>query len=44
MKTLHTYSRDIILDAEYTYNKENKKVYNIKKLKRHFKNVIEKLK
>ena len=29
-KTDHIYSKDIKLDAEYSYNKEYKKIYNLK--------------
>lgn len=35
-KTRFTYARDIKLEAEYTYDKDHNKVYNVKKLRRHF--------
>ena len=35
-KTNHIYANDIKLEAEYTYDKDHKKVYNVKKLRRQF--------
>ena len=35
-KTRFTYASDIKLEAEYTYDKNYKKVYNVKKLRRQF--------
>ena len=32
----HIYAKEIKLDAEYSYNKDNEKVYNVKKLRREF--------
>ena len=43
-KTKSTYARDIKLEAEYTYDKDYKKVYNLKKLRRHFNIVLKNLK
>ena len=43
-KTKSTYARDIKLGAYYTYNKDNKKVYDIKSMQQDFKELIKKLK
>ena len=43
-KTDHIYSKDIKLDAEYSYNKDYKKVYNLKKLRRQFNIILKNLK
>jgi len=40
----HIYVKDIKLDAEYTYNKDSKKVFNTKKLRRHFNIILKNLK
>jgi len=40
----HIYSKDIKLDAEYSYNKDYKKVYNLKKLRRQFNIILKNLK
>ena len=40
----HIYVRDIKLDAEYSYDYDNNKVYNTKKLRRHFNIILKKLK
>lgn len=40
----HIYAKEIKLDAEYTYDKDNKKVYNVKKLRRIFNNFVKTLK
>ncbi len=37
----HTYQEDFEVGVEYTYDKNYKRVYNIKKLKRKLKNVID---
>jgi len=43
-KTKHTYSTPIKLEVEYKYDSAYRKVYNIKKLKRYFNMITEKLK
>ena len=43
-KTKHTYSKPLELEVEYKYDKDYKKVYNLKKLRRHFKSLADKLK
>lgn len=43
-KSKHIYSNDIKLEAEYYYNKNYDKIYNIKKLKREFKHIVNNLK
>ena len=43
-KSKHIYSNDIKLEAEYHYNKNYDKIYNIKKLKREFKHIVNSLK
>ena len=40
----HIYVRDIKLNAEYSYDKEHNKVYNTKKLRRHFNILLKNLK
>lgn len=40
----HIYAKEIKFDAEYTYNKDNKKVYNVKKLRRLFNHFVNTLK
>lgn len=40
----HIYVRDIKLDAEYTYDKDSNKVFNTKKLRRHFNIILKNLK
>jgi len=40
----HIYVRDIKLDAEYSYDKNRNKVYNTKKLRRHFNLILKNLK
>ena len=37
----HIYVKDIKLDAEYSYDKNRNKVYNTKKLRRHFEEIKE---
>jgi hypothetical protein len=36
----HIYAKEIKLDAEYTYDKNDRKVFNVKKLKREFNNFV----
>jgi hypothetical protein len=36
----HIYAKEIRLDAEYTYDKNDRKVFNVKKLKREFNNFV----
>ena len=43
-KTIHIYSKEVKLEVEYTYDQELNKVYNIKSIKRNFKNLMDKLK
>ena len=43
-KTKSTYSKDITLEVEYTYDAKHNIVYDFKRLNRHFKNVVAKLK
>lgn len=43
-KNNHIYSKDIKLDAEYSYNKDYKKIYNLKKLRRQFNIILKNLK
>ena len=40
----HIYSEDLKLVAYYTYDKNNKKVYDIKSMRVEFKELIKKLK
>jgi hypothetical protein len=40
----HIYVKDIKLDAEYSYDKNRNKVYNTKKLRRHFNLILKNLK
>ena len=40
----HIYSEDLKLGAYYTYDKNNKKVYDIKSMRVEFKELIKKLK
>jgi len=40
----HIYVRGIKIDAEYSYDNNNNKVYNTKKLRRHFNLIIKNLK
>ena len=40
----HIYAKDIKLDAEYTYDKNHNRVYNLKKLRRHFNIILKNLK
>ena len=40
----HIYVHDIKLDAEYSYDKNRNKVYNTKKLRRHFNLILKNLK
>jgi hypothetical protein len=40
----HIYVKDIKLDAEYSYDKNLNKVYNTKKLRRHFNLILKNLK
>ena len=40
----HIYAKGIKLDAEYTYDKNHKIVYNLKKLRRHFNIILKNLK
>ena len=42
-KTNYIYANDIKLEAEYTYDKNYKKVYNVKKLRRQFNIVLKNL-
>ena len=42
-KTIHTYSKEIKLEVEYTYDHKFNKVYNIKSVKKNFKSIIDKL-
>lgn len=43
-KSRHTYCEPIKLEVEYKYDKDYNKVYNLKQLRRHFKNLTDKLK
>ena len=43
-KVEHIYANDIKLEAEYTYDKNHNKVYNVKKLRRHFNILLKNLK
>ncbi len=38
--TRHVYQKDITLELEYSYNKEYRKVYDIKQLRRQFRNLV----
>jgi hypothetical protein len=40
----HVYKEKLELGAYYTYNKDNKKVYDIKSMRQDFKELIKKLK
>ena len=40
----HIYAKEIKLDAEYTYDNNNNKVYNVTKLRRQFNNFVKTLK
>ena len=40
----HIYVKDIKLDAEYSYDQDSNKVYNLKKLRRHFNIILKNLK
>ena len=40
MSDKHIYAKEIKLDAEYTYDQNHKKVFNVKKLKREFNNFV----
>jgi hypothetical protein len=40
----HIYSENIKLGAYYTYDKDNKRVYDVKAMRRDFKELIKKLK
>tara|TARA_R100001082_G_C4325548_1_gene143148 strand:- start:655 stop:789 length:135 start_codon:yes stop_codon:yes gene_type:complete len=40
----HIYSENIKLGAYYTYDSDNKKVYDIKSMRQDFKELIKKLK
>jgi len=40
----HIYANDIKLEAEYTYDKNRNKVYNVRKLRRHFNIILKNLK
>ena len=43
-KTKNVYSKEIRLNVVYTYDKNYNKVYDIKKMKKQFSNLIDKLK
>lgn len=43
MKRLHIYAKEVKFDAEYKYDKNDKKVYNVKKLRREFNNFLKKI-
>tara|TARA_R100000231_G_scaffold40994_4_gene35758 strand:- start:5485 stop:5643 length:159 start_codon:yes stop_codon:yes gene_type:complete len=43
-KTKHTYIKDINLELEYTYDEKSNIVYDLKKLRRHFRNIVNTLK
>ncbi|QDP61313.1 MAG: hypothetical protein Unbinned1524contig1000_70 [Prokaryotic dsDNA virus sp.] len=43
-KQKHTYQEDFEIGVEYSYDKDYKKVYDIEKLKRRFKHIIDSLK
>jgi len=43
-KQKHTYQEDFEIGVEYSYDSNYKKVYDITKLKRKFKTIIETLK
>jgi hypothetical protein len=43
-KLKNTYANEIKLEAQYSYDKDYKKVYNIKELRKQFNNIIKKLK
>tara|TARA_R100000700_G_C3075745_1_gene83752 strand:- start:182 stop:382 length:201 start_codon:yes stop_codon:yes gene_type:complete len=36
----HVYQKDITLEVEYSYNKNYRKVYDIKQLRRRFRNLV----
>ena len=40
----HIYVKDIKLDAEYIYDSDQNKIYNTKKLRRHFNIILKNLK
>ena len=43
-KQKHTYSKNINLELEYTYDKNNNKVYDLKSMRQQFKELVAKLK
>jgi len=43
-KQKHTYSKNINLELEYTYDKEYNKVYNTKKVKKDLNHILTSLK
>ena len=43
-KLKNTYSKNINLEIEYTYDKDYNKVYNTKKVKKHLNFILETLK
>ena len=43
-KKTHIYSEQLKLGAYYSYNKDNKKVYDIKTMRQDFKELIKRIK
>tara|TARA_Y100001972_G_scaffold126910_1_gene182054 strand:+ start:2609 stop:2746 length:138 start_codon:yes stop_codon:yes gene_type:complete len=43
-KRQHIFASEIKLDAEYIYDKNDKKVYDVKKLKREFNAILKQMK